>query len=188
MGEAWRGLKMLSKNTCDGVHLIVKLLVISLQACTFIKNELLHTYFWRILARFSVIIYCAFSRNHFMEGYFTFQWGGLLFRWGGGLHFYVGVGPVGIGFDGRGFKKNRWMRGDTPHAPHYGKPCPRHSVFCISPFQNLELKVVPPSRKGEQILWLSGGISRNAGSDPWYLSVFSWSLTIKKFQQFYNFL
>ena len=90
MGGAWGGLKMLSKNTCDGVHLIVKLLVISLQACTFIKNELLHTYFWRILARFSVIIYCAFSRNHFMEGYFTFQWGGLLFRWGGGFIFMWG--------------------------------------------------------------------------------------------------
>ena len=34
MGE----LKMLSKNTCHGVHLIVKLPAISLQACSFIKN------------------------------------------------------------------------------------------------------------------------------------------------------
>ena len=31
-GGAWGGLKMLSKNTCDGVHLIVKLPAISLQA------------------------------------------------------------------------------------------------------------------------------------------------------------
>ena len=33
-------------------HLIVKLLAISLEACKFTKNELLHTSFWRILARF----------------------------------------------------------------------------------------------------------------------------------------
>ena len=52
MGGAWGGgLKMLSKNTCEGVHLIIKLLTISLQACKFTKNEL-HTYFSRILARF----------------------------------------------------------------------------------------------------------------------------------------
>ena len=44
-------LKMLSKNTCDGVHLIVKLQAISLQPSKFTKNEL-HTYFSRILARF----------------------------------------------------------------------------------------------------------------------------------------
>ena len=55
MGE----LKMLSKNTCEGVDLIVKLWAISLQASKFTKNKLLHTYFSRILARFSVIIYCA---------------------------------------------------------------------------------------------------------------------------------
>ena len=46
------GLKMLSKNAGDGVHLIVKLPAIGLQACKFTKNELLHTYFSRILARF----------------------------------------------------------------------------------------------------------------------------------------
>ena len=43
-------LKMLSKN--EGVHLIVKLPAISLQAFKFTKNEILHTYFSRILARF----------------------------------------------------------------------------------------------------------------------------------------
>ena len=68
MGKAW-GLKILPKNTCEGVHFIVKLPAISLQACKFTKSEL-HTYFWRILARFLVIIYCAFSRNHLMEGCF----------------------------------------------------------------------------------------------------------------------
>ena len=45
-------LKMLSKNTCEGVHLIEKLLAISLQASKFTKNELFHIYFPRILARF----------------------------------------------------------------------------------------------------------------------------------------
>ena len=48
MGE----LKMLLKNTYEGVHLIVKLPAISLQASKLTKNELLHTYFPRILARF----------------------------------------------------------------------------------------------------------------------------------------
>ena len=43
---------MLSKNTCEEVHLIVKLPAISLQASKFIKNELLQTYFSRILAKF----------------------------------------------------------------------------------------------------------------------------------------
>ena len=41
MGRAWGELKMLSKNTCGGVHLIVKLLAISLQAFKFTKNELI---------------------------------------------------------------------------------------------------------------------------------------------------
>ena len=67
---------MLSKNTCEGVHLIVKLPAISLQACKFTKNELLHTYFSRILARFNVIIYCAFSISRFNGG-FVFQMGGM---------------------------------------------------------------------------------------------------------------
>ena len=44
-GGSMGGPKMLSKNTCDGVHMVVRLPSISLQACKFIKNELLHTYF-----------------------------------------------------------------------------------------------------------------------------------------------
>ena len=52
MGGAWGELKMPSKNTCEGVYLIVKLSAISLQASKFTKNELLNTYFSRILARF----------------------------------------------------------------------------------------------------------------------------------------
>ena len=50
--KSWGELKMLLKNTCEGVHLIVKLLAISLQASKFTKNGLLHTYFSRILVRF----------------------------------------------------------------------------------------------------------------------------------------
>ena len=52
MGGGGGGLKMLLKNTCEGVHLIVKLPAIILQACKFTKNELFQTYFSRILARF----------------------------------------------------------------------------------------------------------------------------------------
>ena len=52
MGGACGGLKMLSKNTWEGIHVIVKLPAIILQACKFTKNELLHTHFSRILARF----------------------------------------------------------------------------------------------------------------------------------------
>ena len=51
-GGEHAGVKMLSKNTCEGVNLIVKLPAISLQACKFTENELLHTHFSRILARF----------------------------------------------------------------------------------------------------------------------------------------
>ena len=43
-----RELKTLSKNTYEGVHLIVKLPAISLKASKFTKNELLQTYFSRL--------------------------------------------------------------------------------------------------------------------------------------------
>ena len=39
---------MLSKNTCEGIHLIIKLPAISVQAYKFTKNEFLHTYFSKI--------------------------------------------------------------------------------------------------------------------------------------------
>ena len=45
------GGKILLKNICEGVHMLVKLPAISLQACKFTKNEL-HIYFSRILAEF----------------------------------------------------------------------------------------------------------------------------------------
>ena len=44
-GGAWEGLKMLSRNTCEGVHLIVELPAISLQAFKFTKmNFFTHTF------------------------------------------------------------------------------------------------------------------------------------------------
>ena len=43
-GREHGGLKMLPKNTCEGVHLMVKLPVIILQAWKFTKDEL-HTHF-----------------------------------------------------------------------------------------------------------------------------------------------
>ena len=57
MGGAWGwgGLKMLLKNTFQGVPLLVKLLAISLQTSKFTKNELLRTYFSSILARFKLL-------------------------------------------------------------------------------------------------------------------------------------
>ena len=62
MKECVLGLKQCSQNlgkirenTCEGVHLLVKLLAISLQAYNFTKNELLQTYFSKILARFYLL-------------------------------------------------------------------------------------------------------------------------------------
>ena len=40
------------KNTCEKIHLLIKLPIISLQACNFTNNKLLPTYFSRTLARF----------------------------------------------------------------------------------------------------------------------------------------
>ena len=45
-------LKMVVRNTCEGVHLLVELTPISLFACKFTKNELLHTNFSMVLGRF----------------------------------------------------------------------------------------------------------------------------------------
>ena len=53
MGKAWGmgDLKILSRNTSEGVQLIVKLPAVNLQASKFTNNEL-QPYFSRILARF----------------------------------------------------------------------------------------------------------------------------------------
>ena len=45
VGVGGGDLNRVKKNTCEGVHLLVKLPPISLQACKFTKNEVIHTYF-----------------------------------------------------------------------------------------------------------------------------------------------
>ena len=59
------GLKVLVKNTCEGVYLLVKLPPLSLKACKFPKNELLYTNVSIILGRF--YYYCVFR---FLEVFF----------------------------------------------------------------------------------------------------------------------
>ena len=86
-----RKLKMVVRNTCEGVHLLVELPPISLQACKFTKNELLHTDFSMILGRI-IIVFSDFSRffsrKQFLEGGFTFQWGEVVSQIGlEGLYF-----------------------------------------------------------------------------------------------------
>ena len=113
------GLKMLSKNAGDGVHLIVKLPAIGLQACKFTKNELLHTYFSRIFK----LLFIVLSRNLFLEGGFIVQGGGgvfrcegFFFRWGGGT-------PWGsIGFDGVFLNKIIGWGEVPPVPPTMGNP------------------------------------------------------------------
>ena len=51
IGGIMEGLRMLLKNTCEGVDLLVKLPAMSQQACKFTKNELLHINFSMILGR-----------------------------------------------------------------------------------------------------------------------------------------
>ena len=83
MGEQAGGrLKPVFTNTCEEVqevHLLVKLPTVSLQDCKFTKNELLYTYFSRILARFKVIICVLEFQGHlffkvpFHIGFFSYR-------------------------------------------------------------------------------------------------------------------
>ena len=57
-----------------------------------------------------MVIYCAFSRNHFMEGCFMFQWGASFLS--GGDH-----GGASVLAGGGGAEKNC-----NDVFPHYGKP------------------------------------------------------------------
>ena len=82
-GGSKEELKMLSKNTCERVHLIAKLPAISLQA----SKTSSHIFFKDFSQILSYYLLC-FSRSYFMEGCFMFQWGervvfqigGLIFR------------------------------------------------------------------------------------------------------------
>ena len=90
MGE----LKMLSKNTCEGVHLIVKLPAISLQASKFTKNGLLpHIFFKDFKSLFIVLFLGIISWNISWKGVSYFNEGvcfsdeegagkGGIFKWG----------------------------------------------------------------------------------------------------------
>ena len=54
------------------VHLIIKLLAISLQACKFTKLSFFTHIFQGFYLDFKLLFIVLFSRNHFMEGCFTF--------------------------------------------------------------------------------------------------------------------
>ena len=80
------------------------------------------------------MIYGAFSRNHFMEGCFMFQWGGGggCFSDGGDLIFKWGGCPMGgISFDDGGGVRKKLLDGrGCPHAlPTMGNPV---GALCIS--------------------------------------------------------
>ena len=104
---------MQSKNTCEGVHLIVKLPTVSLQASKFTKNELLHTFFKGLSQILSYYIVCFFQESfhgrvlHFSVRGFAFQMGGFFSKWGS------------IDFDGGRFSKKVVGQGGAPplHAP-----------------------------------------------------------------------
>ena len=126
---------MLSKNTCEGVHLIVKLPAISLQACKFTKmNFFTHVFegFWLDFKLFFVLFLEIIS---WKGGYFMSQSQGV---WGGGhcfsdrgISFLCGGGGAGapwrsISFDGReSFLKkllDEGRRAIPPMHLHCGKP------------------------------------------------------------------
>ena len=120
---------MLSKNTCEGIHLIVKLPAIRLQACKFTKTNFLTHIFQGFLLDFKLFFIVLFlgiiswkGASLFSggggEGGFVFQMGGFIFNWG--------CAPWGASFlMRRVFEKNRRMRPCHPMPPthqHYGKP------------------------------------------------------------------
>ena len=120
-------LKLLSKHSCEGVHLIVKLPAMSLQASKFTKNELLHTYFSRILAKLLFIVLFLGIISWKAVSCFDGGGGGGCFSDGRGASVLVGGG-------GRGFEKNRKMgRGPPcllPPSPTMGNPdCPRNKYL-----------------------------------------------------------
>ena len=76
---------MLSKNTCERVHLIVKLPAISLEDSKFTKNGLLpHIFFKDFKSLFIVLFLVIISWKGvscFNEGV-CFSDGGVIFKWG----------------------------------------------------------------------------------------------------------
>ena len=110
-------LKILSKNTSEGVHLIVKLPAISLQASKFTKNELLHTYFFNKDFRLLIIVLflgiISWKSVSSFNGWFVFQMGGgASFLSGGGAPH--GRASVFVGKGGKDFEKNCKILGMPP--------------------------------------------------------------------------
>ena len=115
MGGVWRGLKTLTNNTCEGVHLIVKLSTISLQAYKFTKYELLHTYFSSILA--TLLFIALFLGIISCKGVSCFNRKGAVFQMGGVFIFKRGGMPHGGHRFWWGFEKNRRMEGERFSMP-----------------------------------------------------------------------
>ena len=127
--------------------MIVKLPVIILQACKFTKNELLHTHFSRILARFKLLFIVLFLGIMSWKDASRFNGGrGLFLRWGASF-LSGGCAPwAGIGFDGGGVQKN-WRGPPPPPSPpclsHYGKPCIKGSCGFIERSSTLYVITLP---------------------------------------------
>ena len=116
---------MLSKNTCDEVHLIVKLPAIILKASKFTKKKLLHTHFSRILARFYKLLFIVlFLGIISWKGVLCFNGGRASFLSRGGRGGAPWRASVLAGGGGVSKKIVRWR----PPLPHYGKPC-KHRSF-----------------------------------------------------------
>ena len=75
-------------------------------------------YDWNTSTNDRIWFFRVFSRNHFLEGGFTFQWGWVLFfRWEGFIFKWVGA-PWGVlVLMGGGFKKKGSMGGHPPPPP-----------------------------------------------------------------------
>ena len=82
MGRSMGGIKMLLKNTCDRVDLIVKSLTINLEACKFTKNELLHTYFQGFQLDFKLLFIVLFLGSILWKGVSRFNGGVCFSDWG----------------------------------------------------------------------------------------------------------
>ena len=82
-------------------------------------------YDWNTSTNDRIRFFRVFSRNHFLEGGFTFQWGWVLFfRWEGFIFKWVGA-PWGYWFWWEGGSKKKVAWGGTlhHHHHHHGKSC-----------------------------------------------------------------
>ena len=101
MRGTWGKLKILSKNTCEGVHLTVKLLPISLKAC---KCTHIFQGFWLAFKLLFISWKGVLCFNGGGGGGVVFQMKGFIFKWRGAPWASVLVGG--------GFEKTvRWRRG-----------------------------------------------------------------------------